>query len=107
MRLYEILGETMRRLGDIGCSHISIARATSYTSALGVITHKVWRFEPARGKRKYEAAYRFTVPGSAPSGTPRFADKDGVAWSSWIDIEGTHFGFSPEDVFAEDWVFVE
>ena len=107
MQLHEILREVHRRLGDIGRAHVSIARrdVQPLNRRRGWIW--VWRFSPApRGT--YEVGFRHVVPDDAPAGTPRFVDDCGRNWSSWISIaENARFGFSPEDVLATDWEFVE
>ncbi len=100
MLLHEILVEAARRLGDIGCAHVSISRPSSTST-------RVWRFEPI-SPTMYSLSFRYVVPDGAPPGTPRFPDAGGRQWSSWISVdEHPHFGFSPEDVLATDWKFAE
>jgi hypothetical protein len=76
MMLHDCLREVLRLLGDIGCDHVTIARA-------GERAYQV-RFEPTRtAANVYTKQVRYWVG----------------SWTPWDH----HYGWSVEEVLADDW----
>jgi len=94
MTLHEILTETLRLLGDIGCAGVTIARAGEHAYQV--------RFTPDKScQRGYRVEGRRWMDGTEITPT-RGTEKAYVGWARW----STHLGFGVDAVLADDWRFV-
>lgn len=95
MTLHKILRQVMRQIGDIGCDHVTIARAGEHAYQI--------RFSPDRDfKTGYRVEGRRWVTKDDPLILPE-ALKEDPGWARWSRF----LGFSTEGVLAEDWDFVD
>jgi hypothetical protein len=101
--LSDILRETLRLIGDIGCSHVTIARESEGEHAYQI------RFTPdkAANKRGYIIEgrrwvdQRPTIAEPSPTST-RGTVGPYVGWSRWSGF----MGFGVDGVLADDWKFL-
>lgn len=101
MTLPEILRETLRLVGDIGCDHVTIARADEHAYQVRFTPDK----DAPRGFRMEGRRWCDGGDKTPTRGTTRLLE-DGtpyVGWARW----STHLGFGIEAVLADDWRFVE
>ncbi len=96
MTLPNCLREVLRMLGDIGCSRVTIARASEGPHAYQV------RFTPDKERsRGYAIEGRRWMDGTEVTPT-RGTESAYVGWARWSNF----FGWGPESVLADDWTIL-